>query len=219
VSIADIKTGGWAVGERLRSTQMNSARAELLKCIDGVGGGTYTPSATISIDDLTVGGTDRLKYGSRTVSGYPALYASAVGADWAFNTTDALWHTTATAGNNIWFPVKLPRSCTVTTVAALVQGAAGHAGLPAVMPTVQLFTRSVFSDTATAAGGATDTSASTGAYQAGHAITNSALSVSIDQHVCFVRVSNESGANALSGFKLLAIALSFTMTDQHEWPG
>ncbi len=61
MTIADVKSGGWASHELLTSAQMNAIRAELLKCVDGSGGGSYTLTAPlifsgfgVETDDLAV---------------------------------------------------------------------------------------------------------------------------------------------------------------------
>lgn len=46
------KSGGWVTGERLTSTQMNTLDTNMVKAVDGDAGGTYTPSAALSITDL-----------------------------------------------------------------------------------------------------------------------------------------------------------------------
>lgn len=50
------KAGGWSVGEILTSDQMDHIQSELIKAIDGVGGGAYNPSANI-----TLGGAGELR--------------------------------------------------------------------------------------------------------------------------------------------------------------
>src|SRR3954462_6718911 len=44
------KLGGWAFGELLTSAQMEALDASQAQAIDGVGGGTYTPSVKIIIN-------------------------------------------------------------------------------------------------------------------------------------------------------------------------
>lgn len=81
MTIADVKPGGWASHELLSSAQMNAIRTELLKCVDGSGGGTYTLSALLRFqgaalqvedlnvdDDVAVGG-DLSIAGALTLSG------------------------------------------------------------------------------------------------------------------------------------------------------
>lgn len=47
MTLADVKPGGWADHEVLTHSQMNLIRSELLKAIDGSGGGTYTLAAPL----------------------------------------------------------------------------------------------------------------------------------------------------------------------------
>lgn len=217
MTIADIKAGGWAAGERLLSSQMNTARTEMLKCVDGDGGGTYTPSATISIDDLTVGGGNALKYDSRGVAATIPMIPIDIGADWAWNNTAALWYTTAAGTSSMWFGAKLPNPCTLTDAVAWVKGS-GHGALPAVMPRLEVWVRALNTDSSSASFSADDSSATFGAFDTIHFIQATG-SVAITTQNVFVRVINESGANSQNTFKLLGVQLSVTMTEQHEWPG
>ncbi len=61
MTIADVKSGGWAIGELLTSDQLDLIRGELLKCIDGVGGGSYTLGATLTIAGADVRFDDILR--------------------------------------------------------------------------------------------------------------------------------------------------------------
>lgn len=54
MSFTRVNPSGWNPGDKLTSTQMNSLDTQQSQAIDGAGGGTYTPSATISINDLTI---------------------------------------------------------------------------------------------------------------------------------------------------------------------
>lgn len=47
-----VKAGGWDVGERLTEAQMDALDVNMTKAVDGDAGGTYTPSAALSITDL-----------------------------------------------------------------------------------------------------------------------------------------------------------------------
>lgn len=47
MTLADVKPGGWIDHEVLTHAQMNAIRTELLKAVDGAGGGTYNPSANL----------------------------------------------------------------------------------------------------------------------------------------------------------------------------
>lgn len=50
MTLADPKVGGWASHDILHSSEMNAVRTELLKAIDGVGGGTYNLTGPLVID-------------------------------------------------------------------------------------------------------------------------------------------------------------------------
>ncbi len=63
MSFALVKPGGFAFGERLPSAAMNALDADHANAIDGVAGGTYTPSAPIII------GGSGLQIGTLSVTG------------------------------------------------------------------------------------------------------------------------------------------------------
>jgi hypothetical protein len=54
MSLDPIKPGGWDPEDVLSSDQMNALQVELLKAIDGEGGGTYTLSAPLVFDGFPV---------------------------------------------------------------------------------------------------------------------------------------------------------------------
>lgn len=224
MSIADIKTGGWAVGERLTSTQMGSVRAELLKCVDGVGGGTYTPSATVSISDLTVGGTNRLKYGSRNVTKALRCAAVAIGADWAFNSGSTIlrWEQGALAGTPLVLQCEdMPLSGTLTSISIFVRGQpVSRANLSFNLPRFYLNKRNVLSETVTAiVASQVDASATVPAYEAVHAITASGLTEALGSgNEYFLGVTGESGGGEDTvGLRYLGAQAIVTFTEQGEW--
>lgn len=100
----------------------------------------------------------------------------------------------------------------VQSMGVLIRGAAGHAALPAAMPTMAL-TRV---DLTAAVGGAADptnatvtgtgdASANTAAYQVNHLITTGGGGhVVLANNLYFLRVLGESGANSLLGLKILS---------------
>lgn len=55
MSLSPVNAGGWDPEEVLTSDQMNALQVELLKAIDGVGGGSYTPAS-----DIVIGGPGEL---------------------------------------------------------------------------------------------------------------------------------------------------------------
>jgi hypothetical protein len=54
MTLTAVKPGGWDVEEVLTSDQMNALQVELLKAIDGEGGGTYTLTAPLVLDGEAV---------------------------------------------------------------------------------------------------------------------------------------------------------------------
>jgi hypothetical protein len=227
----DIKTGGWSLGERLTSAQMNTARAEIIKSVDGVAGGTYTPAATVSISDLTVGSGNQLRYDSRTV-GRPCIRITdgttsedaidPVTRRWAracAGTTRPYWITQVTGNVPLWFPMRLPVGSVLNTIVAVVVGGAGHGALPAVMPEVTAYSSTPGAmATLTTLGTQLDTSASVGLFQAAHVITISGLSHTVLSTLDYwLRVLPESGANDEVGFIVAGATAGVTMTEQDEW--
>jgi hypothetical protein len=56
VTLVDPKAGGWALGEKLTSAQMDTVRDGILAAVDGSGGGSYSLGA-----NLTFGGTGEVR--------------------------------------------------------------------------------------------------------------------------------------------------------------
>lgn len=227
MSIADIKSGGWTLNERLTSAQMNSARAELIKCVDGVGGGTYTPSATVSISDLTVGSGNRLKYDSRSESRCPINYYAGgknTADDWNLTASSAgtrsVWEQTATGTDYLTFHMKLPRGAVLDSVTCWFQGGGGHASVPASPLRFDIFysLRTLAPSSLVAIGSTSTTSATTGAeYDALHTATLTSLAHSIgDSFDYWLRIRGETVA---TGGLFLACQATCTVTEQDEWVG
>lgn len=84
MTLTAAKVGGWAIGEILTSDQMDFLQAELLKALDGVGGGSYTLGA-----NLTLAGAGELRLDNvlRVRTGAD-LFVDA-GAAFAFNAPGA----------------------------------------------------------------------------------------------------------------------------------
>lgn len=224
MSIADIKSGGWTLNERLTSAQMNSARAELIKCVDGVGGGTYTPSATVSITDLEVGGTNQLKYGSRTVTRPCIRIGDGTSSDatrWSLSSSASArphFITLLTGTVYLWFPVRLPVGATLTAVTVYVIGGSGHGSLPFNMPEAEVYSSALGSTSVTSLGSGVDASATVLEYEAGHTID-----VTVASHVVlatnnyWLRIRPEGGAGEEVGFIVGGATATLTMTAQDEW--
>lgn len=95
-----------------------------------------------------------------------------------------------------------PHGSTLGSVSVTIKGAAGHVGLPGGMPTVQVWYVPLATGVPAPLGSATlDPSATVGAYQAAHSVvaTGAAHVVDRDANKYMVVVTNESGANSLTG--------------------
>lgn len=231
MSIADVKAGGWAQGERFRSPQANSVRAELLKCVDGVGGGTYTPSATVSISDLMVGGGNRLKYdGTNSVT--KALRVAVIHAgttpEWVFNSasTTLRWAQTGgvAAGDTLTMQVvDLPSAGTLTSIHVAVRGnPVSRANLTFNLPRFFFNKRPVLSETVTQiVSSQVDASASVAAYEAIHLISATGLSENLETGAAsnyYLGVTGESGGGtATAGLRFLGAYGVVTFAEQAEW--
>jgi hypothetical protein len=110
------------------------------------------------------------------------------------------------ANDHLTFRLDMPHGSTLTALTAYLRGASGHAGLPAVMPSLALLRISNVDFTAawSTLGTQTDTSGNTTAYQAIHPVTISSLSVVVDRglYSYYARVIGESSTNALNGLEI-----------------
>lgn len=127
MSLSLTKPSGWAFGELLTSVEMEALDASQAQAIDGTGGGTYTPSATIiingaglKVNNLTVTGTLTL-LGNETIGNSPTdtlsvLATSTFSAPVTFNNPIGATDTVDFSGNftvhsgavsNLWGNVQI----------------------------------------------------------------------------------------------------------------
>lgn len=220
MSIADIKTGGWITDEQLTPAQMNLTRAELLKCVDGAGGGTYTPSATVSISDLTVGGGNRLKYNSRSVTRMlHASIASTTLGDWTFDEANLNWEQSAgITGDSIWFQVDLPASGTLTSVKAyFFPAVVARGAAPTTLPRVGVSQKVQNASGASSLGATTYTYTTSGAYEVANSVETTMSTALLPTATYYVFFRGEAAGGAALGLRLLGFDATVTMTEQGEW--
>ncbi|HEY3495161.1 MAG TPA: hypothetical protein VGK73_10765 [Polyangiaceae bacterium] len=74
------KPGGWAFGELLTSVQMEDIDAKTADAIDGVGGGTYSPSSAINVGGKGLNVTGPFTASSMSVSAFQCTTFLATGA-------------------------------------------------------------------------------------------------------------------------------------------
>lgn len=221
MTIADPKTGGWS-NELLTPAQMNIVRTELLKCVDGTGGGSYAPSAPVIVNGsgaLQLG--SRLAYTSRSVTRVlPILLGEYDNTRAAFTSGD-YFTSTSTTTSTVTLPlVGLPNGATLNTVTVKFKGAAAHGGAPGTMPTLKVNCRGITAGSFTQLGTTTtDTYGSAGAYETTHDISVASIAHTIDRTANTYQLvfTFEGGANAVLGASLFAISATCTITDQPEF--
>jgi hypothetical protein len=206
---------GWGPGHILRNTEMNSFNDQLPMALDGVGGGTYEPTAPIIINGS---GIEFAGFsGANIVAAIPGRSSSyrlevplrpsgAIPADWTWNDS-GWWVHDATTNNEFAFSLMLPPLGKLSEVRAIVSGAAGHAALAAVMPQLSVrravCTLAAADITADSLGSQTDSSATFADYELNHEIAVTGLNHTISTASSyFVRITGETGANSVSGLKL-----------------
>lgn len=164
--------------------------------------------------NLEVGNKYRLKSRSVTIT----LDARAIcdPANWLPSlTAPGVWVCqTTTANRPVWFPFSPPVGMVLTAWEVYLQGAGAHVGVPAVLPQVQLGHYRIDTGAFTSLSLVNDTSASTAAYQAIHAVSASGLTHTVDRSLYryTIGINNESGANALVGQMVHGVRLIFTIT-------
>lgn len=105
----------------------------------------------------------------------------------------------------------LPPQGKITAFSVFLQGASGHAGLPAIMPAATLFNGTFFSTALASLVSATDGSGSTASYEAVHVMGTSGLSLSIDNSKqYYLLFSGEHSTNALAGLQVSAVQFTCT---------
>lgn len=183
---------------------------------------------TAHIDKPASGATDRYPLASRSVrrtqlnrwAFNPAQCSNGYLLDGSFNLLDGLIMTTL--GANALMPLDLPDLCTLTAIDVVTQGAPGHAALPV---TTDRFGIELYRGQAGSGGVGIqimtiqyDPTVGTGNYQFEHLFTVSTTALSLVNDRRFdrfvVRATNEKGANAIAGLRVVEIAAIYTITSQ-----
>jgi len=228
MTISDPKSGGWSLRERLLYTSMNLIRTGLLSAIDGVGGGTYSPSAVIEIagsNGLKINGTGsgaRLRYGSRTIARIMPDSAFRVSTGWAFDFDPAFHYwSTSTGATVIECALQgMPNGSTLDSITVTYQGVTGGT-VPATAPWIRAYKHDVSTNTPTALFAQVDdptVAVSNAAYTAIHNITKSSIAHTVDRknNRYLLRIVSGTGGG-FSSDRLIGVSVSCTVTDQTEW--
>lgn len=151
---------------------------------------------------------------------YKPVYSDSL---WTFDTYGQII-TTTNGLSSAHFDLDIPDGATLTSVEVWVLTSAPHAGLPATPPTAVLNKIAVETGSASLLSGETDQSADVTAYELPHSITLNAssttpLSPSVIDNAAFyyrVKVTTESGANALAGCTVLSVVATYTTTSYRK---
>lgn len=178
-------------------------------------GGSGTLIGPVTADDLTMTTTARVKLASR-----PLVRVQR--NPWSF---DSLWTytvcgyiVTTTTGSSIAYKtLDIPDGATLTRVDTYVLGAGGHAALPASMPSTVVQTGSV-GGLAASTTTATDLSANVAAYEVVHAISHTGLAISASNGTAqyVLKLTSESGANAVQGMRATMVVCTYTIADMDD---
>jgi hypothetical protein len=175
-----VNPGGWPLGALLTSTQMNSLDTNVSNAIDN-----------------RVGALDIAA--RPTVQRYSAMPPVApVPASWTLTGHNAI--TTVNTLATLYWMIAPPNGSTITAMFVWLKGAGGHGALPGTMPTLQAF-KVATDSTVTVLQTVTDSSGTTGVYQAPHTMNAGSLSEVVD-NTAFrygVAITTEAVSNNLSG--------------------
>lgn len=197
MSFTRVNPGGWVEGDTITPTQINDLDTDHANAVD-------KRTTGLQIDSREVGRASHLPPVALTP------------ADCGITGVQAV--TTVNTATTLHWPFKPPHGSTLTAVSVHITGAAGHGGMPATKPSLQVNRVTRAGVHSTISGPTSDTSASTGAYEIDHTINITGLSEVIDNSTYrYVAViSTEAGANALSGAKYTSVGWLATVTGLDE---
>jgi hypothetical protein len=213
----------WSAFEVFLSAQLNAITTQLLRAIDGTGGGTYNPSSVLAIGGSQglriegTGGAARLKYNSRNVTRGMPNTARAINATWTLADDPHYWtHDDTTAADRLnWHLVGLPHGATLNTVTVRVTGTGTK---PTTMPTARVYSVAhIGGTTSPLAAAVTDPSANDAAWQLDHTITTSSIGHVVDStlYSYFVYVTGSNGSSGVT--KVTGVEVTCAVTDQSEY--
>ena len=134
-------------------------------------------------------------------------------ADYAISNEQATryWYALKTSACYLYLPVTMvPLASAITEITAYIEGYAGHADLPAVMPSVSLVYQALDGSATTLSGSQSDTSATTGAYQTVHAVTLTGLNIQPTNYPWEILITSESGANSVTGMAVYSVGITWS---------
>lgn len=128
-------------------------------------------------------------------------------ANWAVDNQGSLLD--QTPGSVVPLELNFPHEATVEVLTARFDPTDGHAGLPAIMPTLKWYKLDVTTGAATQIGStATDATATAGAFDAAHALSitpGTPETINKDLYRYIALFTSESGANSAVGLRLFSL--------------
>lgn len=109
-----------------------------------------------------------------------------------------------------YWPLHLPQGAIITGWSVTVQGDGGHSALPATRPEAH-----IVSPAGSAYGFFADPSANVGAYSAPHTISQTGLSLTVDNtlsNVYYLAISTEGGANARANTRFTKASVTYLVS-------
>lgn len=170
---------------------------------------------------VEMAGTAKLTYELRSIIREQSI-CDGHGNSWSMGNTSGggsrpVWAADSNSTSYLWIRLRLPVGATLLTVRAYLEPAPGHAAVPATVPHVCVFSSPLGSAVATAVGTAAPAFSGTLAeYHAGYqAIAVQSVVIAADT-TYWLRVKNESGADALAGLQLISVRTAMYITSQDE---
>ncbi len=189
----------------------------------GAAGGPNT--GAFQFTDFTMTGTTRVKLASRSITRVQSNAAwwihSTSGWDLSGNINGYMVWINLVASKLLHFPLDLPDGSTFNSVSVRYTGATGHGAFPGGAPTMPTFVlkKMDLNGAATTFGAtSTDTSASAGAYETAHSITQLAINEVINRatYRYILEFTSEGGGNFIADALLYSITTSCTVTSYPE---
>jgi hypothetical protein len=185
-------------------------------------------AAPFVFDDLKLSGTNRLKLASR-----PITRVQRGGAQYKTNSTPPGWdispsfigdliYVQLVTAAELTYPLDLPDGSTFNSVTVRFQGAAGHAAFPGGAPTFPFFVlKKIDSNGVVTTFGATttDASATAGAYETAHNLSQAGIGEVIDNSTYRYTLAfiGETGGNGIAGGLVFAVTTTCQMTSYPEY--
>ena len=186
--------------------------------------GTATLTGSTSITNLTVAGGNRVLLSSRTLTRTLCAPFDSLTSNWTLQSgidNTATPTTTSNSSAHGSITISLPDGVVINAIKMYVQGGSGHAGAPAGLPFISLmYKKPSVGGIGTVLGTKSDVYTSSAAYEGVHSINMTSLSHTVDRLTSKLSLYFESeyGLNALSGFMIHGVEVTYTTTSMDDGP-